>query len=104
MDASTERSRCTDCLELTSTSLQRTRAHPYLVFSGTSRATGAREFLCVLCRSTFSFEPHQAVEVSGAGDTRSQQDATAAGSDDNRDGNRPAAKADRRAGGCSESA
>ena len=43
--------------------MQPTRAHPYLVFSGTSRETGARQFNCLLCRSTFSFEtPHAGVD------------------------------------------
>ena len=64
MNASTEESSsCTDCQGLTSASMQPTRAHPYLVFSGSSRETGARQFLCLLCRSTFSFEtPHAAID------------------------------------------
>jgi hypothetical protein len=70
VDASTVKSPCTDCQGLTSASMQPTRAHPYLVFSGTSRVTGAREFLCVLCRSTFSFEPPHAGIDSPMGEYR----------------------------------
>ncbi len=46
---------CRDCEDLTSASIRATRAHPYLVSSGTERDTGARQFLCVLCKSAFSF-------------------------------------------------
>lgn len=104
MDASTDRTACRDCQGLTSASVQPTRAHPYLVFSGTSRATGAREFLCVLCRTTFSFELQRASAGAGGGQAATFTQDEAAHGDASVRTVRPGDHSTRGSGGCGDTA